>query len=324
MARCWVIGAMDGRVTSTACLGLSCARPVARHVLFLVAVGLGAVMPLPGYSSSALPDRQGLGGSVDGYLDVSPEVEAHNAPPPEVKNVAVRERIGSFVDLGLVFRDHKGESVPLGRFFDGQRPVLLSLNYYNCPTLCSLQLNAYAKALAGMDWLPGKDFQVVTVSINPDNTPEIAATKRQAYLDEVGRSGAEWNFLLDDKNAVTQLAQSVGFEYAYDARTGQYAHGAVTYVLTPQGKIARYLYGISPLARDVKFALMEASEGRLGTTVERFLMNCFHFDAISGRYTPFALGMMRWGGVVTVLGIGLWLAVLWMRDKRRRLRETFA
>jgi protein SCO1/2 len=280
------------------------------------------VFILLGPALAVAQDRKPL--DAGAVLDVNPKVEAHNALPPEVQRVKVSERIGTLVNKNLMFTDHTGQRVTLGQFFDGQRPVLLSLNYYNCPTLCSLQLNAYAQAMGKMDWLPGKDFQVVTVSINPENTTEMAATKRQAYLDELNREGVQWHFLLDDKKAVEELAQSLGFEYSYDERTGQYAHGAVSYVLTPEGKIARYLYGISPSVRDLKFALMDASEGRLGTTVERFVLNCFHFDTVTGRYTAFAMGTMRWGGAATVFGLGLWLSALWVRDKRRRFRETFA
>jgi protein SCO1/2 len=236
----------------------------------------------------------------------------------------VSERIGTRLNLELRFRDHTGKEVRLGDFFDGQTPVLLSLNYYDCATLCTLQLNAYASAMSRMDWLPGREFKVVTVSINPENSPEIATLKRESYLEELDREGAAWNFLLDDKNAVKELADSLGFEYAYDPRTGQYAHAAVTYAITPSGNISRYLYGISPSVRDLKFALMESSEGKLGTTIERFVLNCFHFDDLTGRYTPFAMGTMRWGGAVTALGLGLWLRALWSRDKRKRLGERFA
>jgi protein SCO1 len=258
------------------------------------------------------------------YLSVKPQLEQHNSLPPEVRKVAVKEHIGRPVDLGLVFEDHQGRSVKLGDFVDGQRPVLLSLNYYDCATLCTLQLMAYARAIKGMDWIAGRDFNLVTVSINPKNTQEIAAQKREAYLSEIDKPGTEWQFLRGDEETVSKLAAQVGFEYAYDPATEQYAHAAVTYLITPDGRIGRYLYGIDPSARDLKFALMESSEGRLGSTIEKFILNCFHFDDLTGRYTPFAMNTMRVGGVVTLSGIFVWIGALWSWEKRKRRRESVA
>lgn len=258
------------------------------------------------------------------YLSVKPELEQHNALPPEVKKVAVKEHIGRPVDLSLMFLDHTGRSVRLGDFVDGQRPVLLSLNYYDCATLCTLQLMAYARAIKNMDWMAGRDFNLVTVSINPKNTEDIAAQKREAYLSEINKPGSDWQFLRGDEQTIAKLASQVGFEYAYDPKTEQYAHAAVTYLITPDGRIGRYLYGIDPSPRDLKFALMESSEGRLGSTIEKFILNCFHFDDLTGRYTPFAMNTMRVGGVVTLSGIFVWIGALWSWEKRKRRRESVA
>jgi protein SCO1/2 len=255
--------------------------------------------------------------------DSSPE-EAHNQRPEQLKSVDVRERLGESVDLSLSFLDEDGHERQLREFFDGERPVLLSLNYYDCATLCTLQLTGIANALGALDWLPGRDFKMVTVSIDPDNTPDLARLKKAAYLEHIDRDGADWAFLLGLRGSETRLAENLGFGYSYDEDTDQYAHPAVTYLLTPDGRVSRYLYGIDPSARDLKFALMEASEGRLGTTLDRFILSCFHYDDLRGQYTPFALNSMRVGGLVTVSCIGVWLGTLWKREKRKRLRENIS
>lgn len=255
--------------------------------------------------------------------DSSPQ-EPHNQRPEQLKSVDVRERLGSKVDLSLTFTDESGKLRQLREFFFEDRPILLSLNYYDCATLCTLQLTGIANALSGLDWLPGRDFQMVTVSIDPLNSPELAYQKKAAYLQHINREGADWSFLLGLEGSELRLAEQLGFGFSYDEDTDQYAHPAVTYLLTPDGRISRYLYGIDPSARDLKFALMEASEGRLGTTLDRFILSCFHYDDLRGQYTPFALNTMRVGGLVTVSCIGIWLGALWKREKRKRLRENIS
>ncbi len=253
-------------------------------------------------------------------LDDTPE-EAHNQMPEKLAAVGVSEHLGRTIDTSLEFKDHTGNVVKLGDFFGSNKPVLLSLNYYDCETLCTLQHTGIANALAELDWLPGREFDMVTVSIDPTNGPLLARNKRASYLDYVGREGAQWSFLISEEDTVKSLAAQLGFQYSYDEDTDQYAHPAVTYLLTPEGKISRYLYGIDPSSRDLKFALMDASEGRLGTTLERFILSCFHYDDLRGQYTPFALSTMRVGGLITMSIVGVWIGALWKREKRKRLRE---
>jgi protein SCO1/2 len=242
---------------------------------------------------------------------------------PEANEVAVDEMLGGELDMDLRFTDHLGNEVRLGEFFDGDRPVLITLNYYRCPTLCNLQLNSLTRTLEGFaesrDWQPGEQYRIVTVSIDPREGPELAAKKRATHLDALGQGDVDWNFLTGDALQVRMLAASLGIGYAYDAEQDQYAHPAVLMFVSPEGKVARYLYGLEYQPTDVKFALMEAAEGRVGSPVDKLILSCFHYDASLGEYGPFAMGIMRLGGAVMVLIVGIPMAFIWRRERRRRL-----
>lgn len=294
-------------------------RIVALVVACLALISFGEVAKSAGVDEGHAGERERR--MREFVMDDTPD-EAHNRVPEKLKAVSVQERLGARLSGDLEFVNHLGEPVRIADFFGSDLPVLLSLNYYDCATLCTLQLTGIADALADLDWLPGREFRMVTVSIDPSNSAELAGEKRRAYLEYVNRKGADWSFLVGEEPQIGKLAEELGFSFQYDPETDQFAHAAVTYLLTPDGRISRYLYGIDPSARDLKFALMDASEGRLGTTLERFILSCFHYDDLTGQYTPFALNTMRVGGVVTVSIIGVWLGVLWRREKRRRLRET--
>ena len=234
--------------------------------------------------------------------------------PAELAAVGVDEHLEAQVDLALEFRSHDGSSVALADLLSGEVPTLLTLNYYTCETLCSLQLNAVLEGLKGLDWLPGDQFRVVTVSIDPKEDAALAARKRESYLESLGKGEAEWHFLTGEQEAITSLAETVGFRYSYDAATGQYAHPAVIAFLSPEGKVARYIYGVNYAPMDIKFALMEAAAGRVGSPAEKLILSCFRYDESVGKYTPFAFGVMRLGGVLTMLGLGLFGMVLWRRE----------
>jgi protein SCO1 len=245
---------------------------------------------------------------------------------PEANEVAVDEMLGGELDMDLRFADHRGNEVRLGDYFDGDRPVLITLNYYRCPTLCNLQLNSLTRTLEGFaesrDWQPGEQYRIVTVSIDPREGPELAAKKRATHLEALGvdpEGDYDWNFLTGDALQVRMLAASLGIGYAYDAEQDQYAHPAVLMFASPEGKVARYLYGLEYQPTDVKFALMEAAEGRVGSPVDKLILSCFHYDASLGEYGPFAMGIMRLGGAVMVLIVGIPMAFIWRRERRRRL-----
>jgi protein SCO1/2 len=239
--------------------------------------------------------------------------------PRQLEGITIAEKLGRRAALDARFTDHRGRAVRLRDYLDGERPVLLTLNYYRCTTLCSVQLNILTRALRGLEWTPGENFRIVTVSIDHRERPPLAAGKRRSYLEQLGRGQqVDWSFLVGAKDQIRALARSVGFGYRYDPEQDQWAHPAAAIFLSPDGKIVRYLYGLEYRSRDLKFAIMEAAEGKVGSVVDRVILSCFHYDATAGRYGPFAFGIMRLGGVITLLLLGGLLAVLWRRERRRR------
>lgn len=246
------------------------------------------------------------------------------ANAPTMHAIDVEEHLGDTIDRELTFRDHTGKEVRIGDFVDGKRPVLLSLNYYRCPVLCNVQLNGLTDALHELDWTPGDEhFRVVTVSIDPREGAEIAGAKRASHLKALERGDqVGWDFLTGDALNIKLLAAQLGIGYAYDAEQDQYAHPAVVAFLSPEGKIVRYVYGLTYQPKDLKFGLMEASEGRVGTTVDRIILSCFHYDATIGRYGPFAFGLMRLGAVLTIFVLGIALLVFWRRERRQRSKRA--
>lgn len=240
---------------------------------------------------------------------------------PAGNEIDVDEHLGEYLDLNLDFVDHLGNEVVLSDYFDGERPVLLTLNYYRCPVLCNVQLNALTESLRELEWTPGDEhFRVVTVSIDPRETAELAKEKRASHLSSLGKGDdVEWAFLTGDALDIRLLAAQVGFGYAYDKEQDQYAHAPVLMFISPDGKIARYVYGLAYNPRDIKFGLIDAAEGKVGTTVDKVILSCFHYDPTLGRYGAFAFGMMRLGGVAVLVILGAVLFLLWRRNERRRV-----
>jgi len=255
-------------------------------------------------------------------LAVAPMAAAQVAGPvPEpLQDVGVDEHLGATLPLDLEFRDEQGDTVTLRQFFDRGRPVLLTLNYYKCPMLCGLQLNGLATGLEELDWTPGAEFEVVTVSINPLETPALATEKKQNYIGKMGRpaAAAGWHFLTGREPEIRALADAVGFRYALDPETGEYAHAAAIMVATPDGTVVRYLYGIEYPAKHLRLALLEAADGTIGSPFDRLVLYCYHYDPSSRRYAPVAMNIMRVGGGLTVLVLGLTLGMLWARETVRR------
>lgn len=232
--------------------------------------------------------------------------------------VAVEQRLNTQVPLNLTFRDETGKTVRLSDYF-GKRPVILVLAYYECPMLCTVVLNELTRSLNALDYTIGKEFEVITVSISPTETPELALKKKQTYLSAYKKKGAEhgWHFLVGDEPNIKALANAVGFQYTYDPRTKQYAHPAVIMILTPQGKLSRYLLGIEFAARDLKFALIEASEGKIGNPVTSAVLYCFQYDPSSGKYGLVILRVVQLAGLITVLSLGLLIGGALLLERRR-------
>lgn len=249
-------------------------------------------------------------------------VAAATEVPYELRGVGIDEHLGATVSIDdLKFRNEVGQEVRLSNYFHHDRPVVLALVYYECPNLCTMLLTGLTESLKRLDWTPGERFDIVTVSINPKETPELAAQKKAAYVGSYGRkeSGKGWHFLTGDESQIKKLAAQVGFGYRYDEREKQYAHASAITVLTPEGKISRYLHGIDFRLKDLKLALLEASNGKIGTVVDRFVLFCYHYDPQTRRYSMVLTRVMQAGSAGTVLVFGGFLAVFWQRERKRKV-----
>ncbi len=247
-----------------------------------------------------------------------------NQAPPELADVGIEEHFDATLPITAQFRSEDGSKVELGSFFDGKRPVILTLNYFRCPMLCGLQLNGLVAGLEELAWTPGQEFELVTISINPLETPALAAEKKQNYLTRYGRPSAAsgWHFLTGTEDQIQRVAQAVGFRYTYDKQTGEFAHAAAIFVLTPDGRVARYLYGIEYPAKSLRLSLLEAADGKIGSPLDQLILYCHRYDPANRRYAPVAMNIMRLGGGATVVFLGGALGLLWLRDVRRKHQRT--
>ena len=249
----------------------------------------------------------------------APVAFAAETVPVELKGVGIVEHFGATLPLDLTFKNEEGEEVALRNFFDGKKPVLLTLVYYRCPNLCGMLLNGLTEALKELTWNVGEKFSVVTVSFDSTEGVELARAKRESYLRAYGRemTSDNWHFLTGNEESIQGLAQSVGFGFRYDEDQKEFAHAQAIYVLTPNGKISRYLYGIQFSPKDLKLALLEASEGKIGTFKDRFLMFCYHYDPKGRRYSLYATNLMKVAGGITVIGVGGLLVLGGRREKKK-------
>lgn len=245
--------------------------------------------------------------------------------PPELAGVDVIEHIGDRINLDLQFTAENGYQVPLRSLFDKGKPVLLNFVYYRCPMLCNLVLNGQTAALRDLAWTVGKEFDVVTISIAPEEHFGLAKAKKKYYLETYGRpTNGGWSFLTDFEGNTRRLADQVGFKYRWDEKTQQWAHAAAIMLLTPDGRISRYLYGVRFKDRDLRLGLTEASEGKLGGVGEKLLLFCFHYDPEARGYVPFARNIMKIGGGLSVLLLGVVLSFLFRRERQASLPNGVA
>ena len=245
--------------------------------------------------------------------------------PNELKHVLVNEHLDAQVPLDLQFRDHTGKPVRLSQYFDGKRPVVLTFAYHSCPVLCSMVLNAVADGLRGVKGTVGVDFDVVTISIDPKDTLEKTAAKRASILAQYKRPEAEngWHFLVGDETNIKRATDSVGYEYSYDAEQQQYAHPAVIMLLKPDGKVSRYLYCIEYSPTDLKLGLLEAGQGKSSiSAVDKVMLYCYRYDPKDGKYVVVATRVMQVGGGATALVLGSFLALLWIRERRKSKKDA--
>lgn len=240
--------------------------------------------------------------------------------PKEMAGVRVDEKNGSKVPLDLVFRDDQGREVKLADYFNRGRPVLLTLNYFGCPSLCGLQLNGLLELLKQQKYLPGKEFELLTVSFEPLDTVEIASAKKQNYIREYGRAEAAkgWHFLTGKVDAIKTLTNALGFYYVWNEAQQQWIHRAVLIVCTPDGRISRYLGDISFDPETMRLSVVEASGGKIGSVWDKIFLSCFHYIRAEGRYVPIAQNLMAVAGAVTVVVLGVLILGLRSAEKRRR------
>jgi protein SCO1 len=234
-----------------------------------------------------------------------------NVRPPGLKNVGIEQHLDGQISPDLVFRDEAGKTVRLGEYF-GQRPMILNLVYYQCPMLCSEVLSGLESALRVLKLDVGKDFDVLTVSFNPNETPEMAAAKKAEYLKRYGRASAAagWHFLTGPQESIDELTKAAGFQYQYDAKTGQFAHTTAIMILTPDGKIAQYYFGVEYAPKDLRLGLVQASSGKIGTVVDEVLLYCYHYDPATGKYGAIISRILQLSAGATILLLGALLLVL--------------
>jgi protein SCO1/2 len=254
-----------------------------------------------------------------GALLLAGSASAQEGRPPILREIGWDQRLGETVPGDLVLRDETGQQVRFSSFL-GKKPVVLSLVYYECPMLCTLTLTGLASALNVLTFDAGRDFEIVTVSFEPKETAELAAAKKKTYLTRYKRPLAEqgWHFLTADADSIARLTKAVGFRYAWDQETSQYAHPAGVVVLTPEGQIARYLYGVEYAPKDLRFAIIEASEGKIGTPIDSAILFCYQYDPTTGKYTAAAMRLMRAVGVLTVLGLAGFLITMLRRERAQQ------
>ena len=241
---------------------------------------------------------------------------AQQGPPPILREVSIAQRLNEAIPPEIIFRDENGKAVRFGDYF-GKKPIVLSLVYFDRPALCTEVLNGELRTMKAITLDLGKDFDAITVSFEPKDTPELAKAKRDVYAGQYGRPGARenWHFLTGDQPSIDALTQAAGFHYAYDSASRQYAHAAAILVLTPNGRIARYFYGVQYPARDFRLGLVEASEGKIGTPTDHALLYCYQYDPATGKYGLIVMNVVRAAGVLTVLVLGIFMFVMFRRER---------
>jgi protein SCO1/2 len=254
------------------------------------------------------------------------EARAPSGLPRALNDVRIDQKLNESLPLDLTFKNEKGETVRLGDYF-GKKPVVVSLVYYQCPMLCNQILNGMVTAFKVMAFQPGQEFEVVTISFDPRETPELAAAKKNTYvnyLPEAKRANAAngWHFLTGDEASIEKIADAIGFRYHFDQATSQFAHASGIYVTTPEGKLARYFYGIEYAPRDLRLGLIEAADNKIGSPVDQLLLYCYHYDPTTGKYGARVMNVMRLAGVLTVIAVVGMLLMLRRRGHKRELMEA--
>jgi protein SCO1 len=261
---------------------------------------------------SAAAWSQGMGGAMNKGI-MSPPA---NMRPPALQNVGIDQHLDAQVPPDLAFRDETGQAVKLGDYF-GRKPLILDLVYYSCPMLCGESLAGLTGSMRLLKFDAGKEFDVITVSFDPRETPELAAAKKADYVKRYGRNSAAsgWHFLTGPAESINALTKAVGFQYQYDARLNQFAHATAIMVLTPQGRISRYFYGVDFPPKDLRMGLVEASQGKIGNAVDQVLLYCYHYDPATGKYGAVIVNILRLAAAATILILGGFLLIMIRLDR---------
>lgn len=281
------------------------------NVLFslLIVLGLSAFADSNSFSSGGGPKGE--------YTGEQPGKPASEVPE-ELKNVGIDEKIGQQVDLNLTVTDEKGEKVALSSFFSAHKPVIISPVYFSCPGLCNFHLNGLTETLKSVDWSPSKQFEIVAFSFDAKETADVASKKKQSYLKVYGRENTEngWHFVTADQETIKKFTDSVGFKFKWNDQAQEWSHASAAIVVSPEGKISRYLHGIQFEPRDIKLALNEAADGKVGSLVDSAMLFCFKYDSHQSKYGLQIFKLMKVAGAVTVLALALWLIPVMIRARR--------
>ena len=258
------------------------------------------------------------------YYDPSAP-ESSNGLPPALQKVGIEQKLNEQVPFDAVFKDENGNEVKLGDYF-GKRPVILALVYYECPMLCNEVLNGLTGSLKSLSFDTGKDFDVIAISFDAreNDKPDLAKNKKESYMKRYGRPGTEngWHFLTGTQGEIDKVTKTVGFNYYWDEKSNQFAHAGGIMIVTPEGKLSRYLYGIDYAPKDIKFAVMDSAQNKIGSTAEQLMLYCYHYDPATGKYGLSILKVIRLGGIVTLIGLGAMFFVFWRRNKAKNEIET--
>jgi protein SCO1/2 len=249
-----------------------------------------------------------------------PSAGVSNGLPDQLQSVGIEQRLGESLPFDAKFKNEDGKEIALGDLFRSGRPVILALVYYECPMLCNQVLNGLSGSMKGMSLDPGKDYDVIAISFDAreNDKPGLAANKRQSYIDRFDRKGTEsgWHFLTGDQASIDAVTKAAGFKYEWDEKSNQFAHASGVMVVTPEGRLSHYFYGIDYAPKDLKLGLVEAADKKIGSVTDKLLLYCYHYDPSTGKYGFAVLSAMRIGGIVTLLGMGAMGFVFWRRNKK--------
>jgi protein SCO1 len=246
------------------------------------------------------------------------ETKQNAAPESMMQRVSIEQNLNAQLPLELTFRDETGTVVRLGDYFGKEKPVVIAFVYYGCPSLCTMVLNGMNQSFRTIDFDIGKDYEVVTVSFDHNETPALAAQKKASYIREYGRSGGEqgWHFLTGELPAIQRLTQAAGFTYVWDDATQQFAHGSAIMVATPDGKLSRYFYGLEYAPKDLRLGLIEASENKIGRLADQVILLCYQYDPLTGKYGFAIMRSLQAGGILTLLVLGSYITIKLTRERR--------